>query len=116
MKPLALSRTKRERKDVQEELDHLVQKIVNQFQPVSIYLFGSLADGDFYTDSDIDLLIVCENDSRLKDSQKSIGSLLPLAPTSVEVVWMTLAEFDHKKEVGGVAFTAAQEGEELYHE
>ena len=44
--------------DHRDELDRLVRRIVEQVDPIAIYLFGSRARGDADADSDYDLLII----------------------------------------------------------
>jgi len=44
--------------EAQEKIQEMVHRIVEQFHPDRIYLFGSRARGDARPDSDVDLLIV----------------------------------------------------------
>ena len=44
-------------------LDDVVRRLVEAYQPESIYLFGSIARGDGDADSDYDLLIIVPNDA-----------------------------------------------------
>ena len=44
--------------EVQEKIREMTRRIVGQFHPDRIYLFGSQARGDARPDSDVDLLIV----------------------------------------------------------
>lgn len=41
-----------------EQITELVDKIVAEYEPEKIFLFGSYADGNADSDSDIDLLII----------------------------------------------------------
>ena len=51
----------------QEQIKELIEKIVSEYEPEKIYLFGSYADGNVNKDSDIDLLVIKEvNESRTK--------------------------------------------------
>jgi hypothetical protein len=45
---------------VSEALDWLVQRLVEEFDPAAIWLFGSRARGDARPDSDFDLLVVAK--------------------------------------------------------
>jgi len=45
------------------KLDLVVRRLVEAYQPESIYLFGSLARGDAGADSDYDLLIIVPDDA-----------------------------------------------------
>lgn len=44
-------------------LDDVVRRLVEAYQPESIYLFGSIARGDGDAESDYDLLIIVPNDA-----------------------------------------------------
>lgn len=48
--------------DVQARLRYIVQRLIAQYRPERIILYGSLAWGQPHSDSDIDLLIVKETD------------------------------------------------------
>ena len=41
-------------------LDEIVRRLVNEFQPRSIYLFGSRARGDAREDSDYDVIVLLD--------------------------------------------------------
>ena len=57
-----------------KELAETIRKGVS-FPVVSIILFGSLARGEERSDSDIDVLILTENDGDLRKAQKEIESI-----------------------------------------
>jgi predicted nucleotidyltransferase len=48
----------------QRKIENAVRRIVQEFQPERIILFGSYAYGRPDPDSDVDLLIVMESDER----------------------------------------------------
>lgn len=47
----------------QEALQAIVQRLVSDLQPLSIYLFGSRAEGRARPDSDFDLLVVLDDEA-----------------------------------------------------
>jgi predicted nucleotidyltransferase len=47
-------------------LDEVVRRLVEAYQPESIYLFGSVARGDGDAESDYDLLIIVPNNASLE--------------------------------------------------
>jgi uncharacterized protein len=49
--------------DDPEELDRVVHRLVHEFDPVAVYLFGSRARGDAGEDSDYDLMLVLADDN-----------------------------------------------------
>jgi predicted nucleotidyltransferase len=60
----------------QKQLDEIVAVIKDNIDPVSIYLFGSLASGNFQEDSDIDLLIVAPSKDRPLERRIKLRKLL----------------------------------------
>jgi uncharacterized protein len=48
----------------ENQINELVNKIISEYQPEKIILFGSYSDGNANIDSDVDLLVI-------KDSQES---------------------------------------------
>ncbi len=66
-------------KDIQDEAKILVAKIVDNYKPEKVILFGSLARGEVKNDSDIDLLIIKKSDKkrpfRVKDVFAAIRGL-----------------------------------------
>ena len=84
-----------DKRKVQELIQDLVQKIVANYAPQKVILFGSYAYGEPDEDSDIDLLIIKDTDKRpierwmevkqlLRDRNRRI-SVSPLVYTRQEV-------------------------------
>lgn len=86
---------------VQKPLEkELIKRLVDEFQPEVIYLFGSRAWGKARTSSDYDLLIVVSDSNqspvaRAVRAQRSLRGLM--AP--VDVLIKTRAEFDRSRQV-----------------
>ena len=70
-----------------ELIDYVVAKIVREFQPEKIILYGSFARGDFHKDSDLDLFIVKESDEPNRFLRRKIDELLTgrLFPVDIRV-------------------------------
>jgi HEPN domain-containing protein/predicted nucleotidyltransferase len=62
----------RPRIDDPKELDRVVRRLVEAFEPVAIYLFGSRARGDAREDSDYDLMLVLADDRARAISRQAI--------------------------------------------
>jgi predicted nucleotidyltransferase len=60
----AVSARPRFRRVTRKQIDAVVQKIVQEFHPEKVILFGSYAYGKPNADSDVDLLVVMESDER----------------------------------------------------
>ncbi len=54
----------------EKQIKQLVDLIVNDINPKKILLFGSYASGKYKRDSDVDLIVVVENDLQKKDRQR----------------------------------------------
>ncbi len=68
-----MSLTKKQlRKKYKKELRKITTKIVENYKPEKIILFGSLANGNLRRNSDIDLLIVKKTKERYWDRVKKV--------------------------------------------
>jgi predicted nucleotidyltransferase len=97
------------------KLDEILSKLVPEFQPTKIFLFGSRAKGTFRADSDYDLFLIIENSDEhpIKRKQRA-GRLLWGIGVSVDVFIYTKDEFnDWKDEFNSIAHTVVTEGREL---
>ena len=79
------------------KITEIVNRIQSNFNPDSIILFGSYADGTANNNSDLDLLIISETDQprhrRSFEIYKSlIGSMIP-----IDILVYTREEFDEEK-------------------
>ena len=81
-------------------LAEIVKRLVEAFEPESIYLFGSKARGDDGPDSDYDLMVVVSDSPlpRFRREQKAFRALRGVG-ASKDVVVLTRNEFDTKKKV-----------------
>jgi predicted nucleotidyltransferase len=64
------------RADIQDMLQKLVQKLVAEYGPEKVILFGSYAYGVPDRDSDIDLLIIKETGDRFIDRWTTVQRIL----------------------------------------
>jgi predicted nucleotidyltransferase/HEPN domain-containing protein len=58
--------------DDPRELDRVVRRLVERFDPIAIYLFGSRARGDAGDDSDYDLMLVLADDNTRVRSRQAV--------------------------------------------
>ena len=65
-----------EREVIEQKLKEVTEKIVREFQPEKIILFGSRAWGEPRPDSDVDLFIVKESTERRIDRERAVERLL----------------------------------------
>ena len=106
-------RTKK--RSVKAEIREMVRRIVRQFHPEKIILFGSHARGNAGPDSDVDLLIVMPVDGSKFDKMVEIGVAIDDIPIPTDVIVTTPEDFEWRSKcVGTIEFPAAREGKVLY--
>ena len=103
--------------DVEKRIAWMVARIVDEFEPLQVVLFGSRARGDARPDSDADLLVVVRemvSGSRHKTAV-AIGESLNHAGIAKDIVVTTPTQVaDAMAEGDGVVHTAMTEGRTLY--
>ena len=93
----------------------MVDRIVGQFQPTSILLFGSRARGDAKESSDVDLLVVMKNVTDRRQAAIAIRRLLRDLPISKDIIVVTPDEVSRRKHVVGTIIHAAlRDGKVVY--
>ncbi|MFQ5882543.1 MAG: nucleotidyltransferase domain-containing protein [Candidatus Methylomirabilales bacterium] len=103
------------RKTVETQIRSMVARIVKQFDPERIILFGSHARGDAGADSDVDLLVVIPVAGSKRAKQLEIRLALHEFGIGTDVIVTTPEEFSWRKEVPGtIERPAAREGKILY--
>ena len=96
--------------------DEIIRRLVAEFQPEAIYLFGSHAWGNPDEDSDLDLLVIVSDSSqipaqRATRAQRSLRGLR----VSVDILVKTRAEFERYQPVyASLEAQVAEKGKLLY--
>ena len=96
--------------------EEVVRRLVNEFQPEEIYLFGSHAWGKPTADSDLDLLVIVSQ-SRQKPIQRAIRAQRSLrgVKVPVDVLVKTRREFEAYSSVkASLEAQISREGKLLY--
>ena len=96
-------------------LPEIVNRLVREFDPLKIILFGSHARGEANMYSDLDLLVVLRSVSpkrrEVVEMRRALGDL----PVSKDVIVTTPEEIDRRGDlVGTVLRPALREGRVLY--
>jgi predicted nucleotidyltransferase len=81
--------------EVQEKLQEVVNRIVKEYQPEKIILFGSFAWGEPDPDSDIDLLIVKET-KNTREAARKISRLIFPRPFPMDILVYAPDEVERK--------------------
>ncbi len=101
--------------NVERVIQRMVRRIVRQFQPERIILFGSHARGEAGPDSDVDLLVVVPAEGKKREKQLDIRRALRDFAVPVDIVVSTPEEFSWRQEiVGTIEYPAVKEGKVLY--
>ena len=103
------------KKSVAKEIQMMVNRIVKEFQPERVILFGSHARGEGGSDSDVDLLIVMPVEGSKRDKSIEIGVALHDVRIPKDIIVTTPEEFEWRKEIAGtIERPAVLEGKTLY--
>lgn len=96
--------------------DELIKRLVEEFQPEAIYLFGSHAWGEAQEDSDVDLMVIVSESiqtpaRRSARAHRSLRGLL----VPVDVLVKTIGEFNRYRSVhASLEARVAEKGKLLY--
>ena len=99
---------------IENELNFIVSKLVETIQPEKVILFGSAARNELYDCSDIDFILIFENELKFKEQRKKFYKNKIKFSIPIDLIWTTQTVFDLKKDIGGVFFDAHREGKILY--
>lgn len=98
-----------------DQLKIILSKLIPEFNPVKIYLFGSRVNGNARPDSDYDLFLIIK-ESKLSRHERMVQALRLLWGSKVraDIFIYTEDEFnDWKDEFSSIPHTVATEGLEL---
>ena len=83
---------------IQSEIQKVVDKIVQEFHPEKVILFGSYANGTPHLDSDVDLFVVKDTKNTRKTAQEIDGLIFP-RPFPVDLIVYTPAQLEKRKKM-----------------
>jgi predicted nucleotidyltransferase len=100
---------------VEAQIDEMVRRIVDQFHPEKIILFGSHARGAASPDSDVDLLVVMPVKGSKRAKRVEIRVAVSDLDVSKDIVVATPEELERYRDVvGTIIRPALREGKVLY--
>ena len=100
-----------------DNIHMVVERIVSNFQPQKIILFGSYAHGSPTEESDLDLLIIKNSTVPKIQRNRQIRRILNDLYFPVDVFVKTEREYDRYKDViGTVVYSAHKYGKVIYGE
>jgi uncharacterized protein len=110
----ALARA-RPRIDAPKELDRVVRRLVEAYDPVAIYLFGSRARGEAGADSDYDLMLVLADDNERVRSRQEVWQTARSRRIFVNAFLTRMGSFAWRRhEVGTLEYEVQVDGIRLY--
>lgn len=105
----------RSNRRVTAEIRRMVKRIVREFNPELIILFGSHARGGAGLDSDVDLLVVMPIAGSKREKRLEIRRALRGIRAPTDIIVSTPEEFEWRQEVvGTIEYPAVKEGKVLY--
>ena len=102
--------------DVQAAIDAAIERLVVEFRPEQIWLFGSYAWGKPTADSDLDFVVVvsASEESYLRRAQRAQGCLWGI-PIGIDVLVPTQKDFERVSHLkGSLTYKIINEGRLLY--
>jgi len=101
--------------EVNDVISAMAERIVRDFRPLRIVLFGSHARGDAGKDSDIDLLVVLPHVQDKRQDAVEIRRALADFPVGKDIIVTTPEEIKSQGDiVGTVLRPALREGKAIY--
>src|ERR1035437_9869459 len=99
----------------EEQINEIIKRVVDNYHPDKIILFGSYAYGKPNKDSDVDLLIVKDDDLPKIERNRKVRRYLKGLMVPVDVIVKTNKEFnDFKNIIGTIVYPAAKYGKVVY--
>jgi len=104
-------------KQINDVIDAIVKKLVAEYSPQKVILFGSYANGSPDKDSDIDLLVIKETSERFIDRWVTVQKILTGMHRSIplETLVLTPEEVERRLKIGDQFIAdVVEKGEVLY--
>ena len=93
--------------DVDRRVREVVDRIVSEFSPSKVLLFGSRARGDARPDSDVDLVVVWKDESPPRNRAAFVRLALGRVGFPMDLAVVTPSEFERLSQRKGHIFHAA---------
>ena len=98
-----------------EAINYLVQRIVEEAEPLRIVIFGSAARGEMEEHSDVDLLVVMPEGTHRRHTAQLLYRKIRGVGVPFDIVVATPNDLEkHKDNIGLIYRKILQEGKEVY--
>jgi predicted nucleotidyltransferase len=105
----------RTKPNIAREIQRMVRRIVRDFHPERVILFGSHARGEAGPDSDVDLLVVMPFKGLKHRKQVEIRVALHDIRVPIDIIVTSPEDFSWRQNVvGTIEYPAVKEGKVLY--
>ena len=99
----------------EKQINEIIKRVVDNYHPDKIILFGSYAYGNPTKDSDIDLLIIKDDPASKIERHRKVRSFLWDILVPMDVIVKTNEEFNkYKNIIGTIIYPAAKYGKVVY--
>ena len=99
----------------QEQINEIRKRIVRNFKPQKIILFGSYANGTPTEESDLDLLIIKDSDFPSRLQNRKVRKILSDLRVPIDVIVKTPEEFETYRDIiGTIIYPANKFGKVIY--
>lgn len=99
----------------QSFLEEMIRRIVDEFHPERIILFGSYAKGNPTSDSDLDIMVVLPVQGSTRRKANEIDLALADRTVPLDVIVVTPEQYQRQRKiVGSIVCEALREGKVVY--
>lgn len=99
---------------LQKEVNSFVKHITSITSPIAIYLIGSAARDEFTEYSDLDFVIIVNDEEQKRSLLKEIHMNRPYKEIPTDFIILLKQSFDKNKTQGGIAFETIHHGKLLF--
>lgn len=101
---------------LESDIQIILNRLIETLSPISVYLFGSFAKGNYNNDSDYDFYIIMPDDSGniIDLSQKAYRSLKGLKRRPVDIVLNSESVFNKRIKGNTLEAIVNKEGKLIY--
>ena len=102
---------------IEHTLNEIVRRLVADYQPEKIILFGSYAYGEPHGDSDLDMLVIKETPERRRDRRIAVRRMISDTHTHIplDVLVLTPNEVAQRVRIGDQFLIEILENGEVLH-